>query len=56
MTFLTLRDDEFIFHVLVRSTSKELTTIINFLLSIIGTFVFGYFASQYAFPAIEMVS
>ncbi|RMX56250.1 hypothetical protein pdam_00011669 [Pocillopora damicornis] len=39
----------------VRSGGKQLSSIINFLLSIIATFTFGYIASQYAFPSIAVV-
>ncbi|XP_020612591.1 transmembrane protein 199-like isoform X2 [Orbicella faveolata] len=38
----------------VRSGSKQLASIINFLLSVVGTFVFGYIASQYAFPSVAV--
>ncbi|XP_066019312.1 transmembrane protein 199-like isoform X1 [Pocillopora verrucosa] len=38
----------------VRSVGKQLSSIINFLLSIIATFTFGYIASQYAFPSIAV--
>ncbi|XP_078366719.1 vacuolar ATPase assembly protein VMA12-like [Oculina patagonica] len=38
----------------VRSGSKQLASVINFLLSIVGTFAFGYIASQYAIPSIAM--
>ncbi|XP_073232757.1 transmembrane protein 199-like [Porites lutea] len=38
----------------VRSVSKQLASIINFLLSIMATFAFGFIASQYAFPSIAM--
>ncbi|KAJ7381112.1 hypothetical protein OS493_004710 [Desmophyllum pertusum] len=38
----------------IRSGSKQLATIVNFLLSIVGTFAFGYIASQYAFPSVAM--
>jgi len=39
----------------VRSGSKQLATIINFLLSIAATFAFGFIASQYAFPSLATV-
>ena len=39
----------------VRSGSKQLATIINFLLSIAATFAFGFIASQYAFPTLATV-
>ncbi|XP_022789205.1 transmembrane protein 199-like isoform X1 [Stylophora pistillata] len=38
----------------VRSGGKQLSSIVNFLLSIIATFTFGYVASQYAFPSIAV--
>lgn len=42
-------------YISVRSGSKQLASILNFLLSVVGTFVFGYIASQYAFPSVAMV-
>ena len=42
-------------YISVRSGSKQLASIINFLLSVVGTFVFGYIASQYAFPSVAVV-
>jgi len=35
----------------VRSGRKQLASIVNFLLSVVATFAFGYVASQYAFPS-----
>ena len=41
--------------ILVRSGSKQLASIINFLLSIVATFAFGVIASQYAFSSMAVV-
>ncbi|KXJ26850.1 transmembrane protein 199 [Exaiptasia diaphana] len=38
----------------VRTTSKQLSSIFNFLVSIAAAFVFGFIASQYAFPNLGM--
>ncbi|XP_068722323.1 transmembrane protein 199-like isoform X2 [Montipora capricornis] len=38
----------------IRSGSKQLASITNFLLSIVATFAFGYVASQFAFPSEAM--
>ncbi|XP_029194725.1 transmembrane protein 199-like isoform X1 [Acropora millepora] len=35
----------------IRSGRKQLASIVNFLLSVVATFAFGYVASQYAFPS-----
>lgn len=39
----------------VRSGRKQLASIVNFLLSVVATFAFGYVASQYAFPSEAVV-
>ena len=44
-----------VFFISVRSGVKQLSSIINFLLSIIATFTFGYIASKYAFPSVAVV-
>ena len=38
----------------VRSTSRQLSTVMNFIFSVGGTFVFGYVCSQYAFTYIGL--
>ena len=45
----------FFFFFLVRSGRKQLASIVNFLLSVVATFAFGYVASQYAFPSEAVV-
>ncbi|CAB3987256.1 Hypothetical predicted protein [Paramuricea clavata] len=38
----------------VRSTSRQLSSVMNFILSVGGTFVFGYMCSQYAFAYVGL--
>lgn len=38
----------------VRSTSRQLSSVVNFVLSVVGTFVFGYMSSQFAFANIGL--
>ena len=45
----------FFFFFSVRSGRKQLASIVNFLLSVVATFAFGYVASQYAFPSEAVV-
>ena len=44
-----------VFFFSVRSGRKQLASIVNFLLSVVATFAFGYVASQYAFPSEAVV-
>ena len=41
--------------ILVRSTSRQMSSVMNFILSVGGTFVFGYMCSQYAFAYVGLV-
>ncbi|KAK3742738.1 hypothetical protein QZH41_018949 [Actinostola sp. cb2023] len=38
----------------LRATSKQLSSIVSFLISIIAAFMFGFVASQYGFPSLAM--
>ncbi|XP_031571152.1 transmembrane protein 199-like [Actinia tenebrosa] len=38
----------------VKSTSKQLSSVVNFLCTVGATFVFGFVASQYAFPNLAL--
>ena len=38
----------------VRSTSRQLSSVINFIFSVAGTFAFGYVCSQYAFTYVGL--